>query len=374
MPEVRAHRSGTFCWADLPTTDLDHAIAFYSELFNWRAVESETPEGFGRYVLFQKDGKTVAATYEMEAELRDNGVPAHWESFLATKSVDEQCVRAAELGATVLAPPFDMPGVARMAVLQDPEGATFTLYQAEGEIGSQLLNEPGALCWFELYARDLEVGPKFYADLFGYELKPLKGPGGEPYVMFGIGKAVAAGAMQIRPEWGEMPPAWMPYFQTEDLEAAVARAESHGGAMLMAPMDLPYVGRCALLQDPQGAMFMALQRGAAPAKPAPAKAEVAEAVEEVEEVEAAEEIEAAEVEADLASADVDASEEDDDIAAEVEADLVSADAGETAQAEDAADDDAPADEAVEETADDDDAPADEAAAADDDDENLHGAS
>ena len=38
--------------------------------------------------------------------------------------------------------------------------------------------------------------------------------------------------------------------------------------MLMAPMDLPYVGRCALLQDPQGAIFMALQRGAAPAKPA----------------------------------------------------------------------------------------------------------
>ena len=44
MPEVRAHRSGTFCWADLPTTDLDHAIAFYSELFDWRAVDAETPE------------------------------------------------------------------------------------------------------------------------------------------------------------------------------------------------------------------------------------------------------------------------------------------------------------------------------------------
>ncbi|MCA9657302.1 MAG: VOC family protein [Myxococcales bacterium] len=367
MPEVRAHRSGTFCWADLPTTDLDHAIAFYSELFNWRAVDAETPEGFGRYVLFLKDGKTVAATYEMEAELRDNGVPAHWESFLATKAVDEQCARAAELGATVIAPPFDMPGVARMAVLQDPEGATFTLYQAEGEIGSQLLNEPGALCWFELYSRDLEVGPKFYADLFGYELKPLKGPGGEPYVMFGIGKAVAAGAMQIRPEWGQMPPAWMPYFQTEDLEAAVARAESHGGAMLMAPMDLPYVGRCALLQDPQGAIFMALQRGAAPAKPAPAKAEVVEEVEEVEEVEALEEIDDAE---EVAQADVDAGDDDDDdIAAQVEADLVSADAGEPDEAE-ADDDEADAD-AGDETADDDETPADEADA--DDDANHHNA-
>ena len=183
----------------------------------------------------------------------------------------------------------------------------------------------------------------------------------------GIGKAVAAGAMQIRPEWGQMPPAWMPYFQTEDLEAAVARAESHGGAMLMAPMDLPYVGRCALLQDPQGAIFMALQRGAAPAKPAPAKAEVVEEVEEVEEVEALEEIDDAE---EVAQADVDAGDDDDDdIAAQVEADLVSADAGEPDEAE-ADDDEADAD-AGDETADDDETPADEADA--DDDANHHNA-
>jgi len=328
MPEVRAHRSGTFCWADLPTTDLDHAIAFYSELFNWRAVDAETPEGYGRYVLFQKNGKTVAAAYAMEEELAESGVAAHWESFIATKAVDELSARAAELGATVVAPPFDMPGVARMAVLADPEGATFTLYQATPEIGTQLLNEPGAPCWFELYARDLETSTGFYANLFGYELRNAVGLGGAPYVQFGIGKGAAAGAMQLRPEWGDMPPMWAVYFQTDDLDAAIARAESHGGDLLMAPTQVPGVGRFAMLCDPQGASFMLMEMGA-PARKSPPPAPALEAVEEIEaasdEADASDDA-SAEPDADNRSADDD-DDDDDDIAGEVEAGLVDAGTG-----------------------------------------------
>ncbi|MCB9701920.1 MAG: VOC family protein [Myxococcales bacterium] len=262
MPEVRAHRPGTFCWADLPSTELDRAIAFYSELFNWSANEAEMPEGAGRYVIFQKDGKNVAAAYEMPEAMIAEGVPAHWESYIATRNVDELTARAAELGATVVAEPHDMPGVARMAVLADPEGASFTLYQAQGEIGAQRLNEPGALCWYELYARDLESGSAFYADLFGYEIRRGLGSGGQPYYQFGIGAGAAAGAMQLREEWGEMPAMWMVYFQTDDLDAAIARAESHGGAMIMAPTEVPGVGRFTMLSDPQGAYFMIMEMGA----------------------------------------------------------------------------------------------------------------
>ncbi len=272
MPEVRAHRSGTFCWADLPTTDLDHAIAFYSELFNWRAVETGSAEE-GRYVLFQRDGKTVAGAYPMPAEMAQSGAAPRWDSYLATKAIDELCARAQELGATVVRPPSDLPGVARMAQLRDPEGASFTLYQAEGSIGAEILNESGALCWFELYARDLEQSTRFYADLFGYELRTMAGLGGVPYVQLGIGKGAAGGAMQIRPEWGEMPPMWAVYFQTDDLDAAILRAESHGGDLLMAATEVPGVGRFAMLSDPQGASFMVMQLGAAAVSATPPSSE-----------------------------------------------------------------------------------------------------
>jgi len=233
------------------------------------------PEGYGRYVLFQKEGKTVAAAYAMEPELAESGAAARWESFIATKAVDELCTRAQELGATIVTEAFDMPGVARMAVLADPEGAAFTLYQAAGEIGTQLLNEPGAPCWFELYARDLAQSTSFYAELFGYELRNATGLGGAPYVQLGIGKGAAGGAMQLRPEWGEMPPMWAVYFQTDDLDAAIARAESHGGDLLMAASEVPGVGRFAMLCDPQGASFMVMQMGAVASKPAKVEEPVA---------------------------------------------------------------------------------------------------
>ena len=370
MPEVRAHRSGTFCWADLPTTDLDHAIAFYSELFDWRAVDAETPEGYGRYVLFQKNGKTVAAAYAMEEEeLSESGVAARWESFIATKAVDELTARAAELGATVVAPPYDMPGVARMAVLTDPEGATFTLYQADPEIGTQLLNEPGAPCWFELYARDLGTSTRFYADLFGYELRDAVGLGGAPYVQLGIGKGAAAGAMQLRPEWGDMPPMWAVYFQTDDLDAAISRAESHGGDLLMAPTQVPGVGRFAMLCDPQGASFMLMEMGAPARKsPPPAPAAPPAELEVVEELEAVEAADVEELEA-VEAADVDEADE-------VEPDAIDAADDENAEAEaDAGDDDAEADasdDAAEADASDDAAEADSSADDDDDDDDIAG--
>jgi len=329
MPEVRAHRSGTFCWADLPTTDLDHAIAFYSELFNWRAVDSETPEGYGRYVLFQKEGKTVAAAYAIEED-PESGVAARWDSFIATKAVDELSARAAELGATVITPPFDMPGVARMAVLADPEGATFTLYQAGPEIGTQLLNEPGAPCWFELYARDLETSTGFYAELFGYELRNVVGLGGAAYVQLGIGKGAAAGAMQLRPEWGDMPPMWAVYFQTDDLDAAITRAESHGGDLLMAPTPVPGVGRFAMLCDPQGASFMLMEMDT-PARKSPSQTPTTKLeVVNAEAIEAADEAEASPP-SDDPSPSAEADDYDDDITLEVEAGL--ADAGTSAQVE-----------------------------------------
>ena len=297
MPEVRAHRSGTFCWADLPTTDLDHTIAFYSELFNWRAIETGSEEQ--RYVLFQREGKTVAGAYPITAEQIENGAGPRWSSYLATKAIDELCAQAQELGATLVMPPCDVPGVARMAVLRDPEGAAFTLYQAQGSIGAEVLNEPGALCWFELYARDLEQSTRFYADLFGYELRTMAGLGGVPYVQLGIGKGAAGGALQIRPECAEVPPMWAVYFQTDDLDAAILRAESHGGNLLMAATEIPGVGRFAMLSDPQGASFMVMQMGAAAPSSTPPTSENES------------DLEAADLEEDL-----------EDIASEVEAGLM----------------------------------------------------
>jgi hypothetical protein len=51
------------------------------------------------------------------------------------------------------------------------------------------------------------------------------------------------------------PPFWQPYVAVEDPDATTAKAKELGGAALMEPMDVPKVGRLAVLRDPQGATF-----------------------------------------------------------------------------------------------------------------------
>jgi len=60
---------------------------------------------------------------------------------------------------------------------------------------------------------------------------------------------------QIRPDMGDFPPCWLPYFMVDDVDASAKKVTSLGGKVHMGPQDIPNVGRFATVSDPQGAMF-----------------------------------------------------------------------------------------------------------------------
>src|SRR5258708_6124729 len=143
MPEFSSHAPGTFCWPELSTTDQKSAVAFYGTLFGWDVVES--PMGPGEtYSMFNIKGKSVGAAYSMRPEERQQSVPPHWNAYVSVANTDEAVKRAQSLGAKVLAPAFDVMDAGRMAVLQDPTGAAFCVWQAGKHSGAALLREPGA--------------------------------------------------------------------------------------------------------------------------------------------------------------------------------------------------------------------------------------
>jgi predicted enzyme related to lactoylglutathione lyase len=72
---------------------------------------------------------------------------------------------------------------------------------------------------------------------------------------------MAAGMLPITAEMGDVPPHWLPYFQVENTDAIVARAEKLGAKTWVPPMDVPTVGRLAILADPQGASFAVIKLG-----------------------------------------------------------------------------------------------------------------
>jgi predicted enzyme related to lactoylglutathione lyase len=256
MTEFSSHAPGTFSWVELATTDQSAGVAFYRALFGWEVREAPISQG-EIYSMFQMRGKDVAAAYTMMADERQMGVRPHWNLYISVASADDAARRAESLGATVLAPPFDVMEHGRMAVLQDPSGAVFCVWQPKAHVGARILNEPGALCWSELTTRDPQAAETFYTKLFGWTAKHGAASAQVDYTEFGLpGQPPGAGMMKMPDDMpAAVPSYWMPYFQVADCDTSTATAQQLGATLMVGPTDIPGTGRFAILIDPQGAIF-----------------------------------------------------------------------------------------------------------------------
>lgn len=251
MGERTSYAPGLFCWVDLGTTDARAAKDFYSGLFGW--IAEDMPAGdAGTYTMLRLDGKDVCALYEQPEEQRAQGVPPNWQSYVSVEDIEAAAERAKSLGATVLAEPFDVMDVGRMAVIQDPTGAVFSLWQSGRHFGAGLVNAPGALSWNQLNTNDVEGARKFYAQLFGWEDETFE-EDGATYLTVSVDGWRNGGIMTM-PEGVQAPPHWLVYFAVEDVEAAAAKVRELGGEVIVPPMDVP-AGRITVARDPQGAVF-----------------------------------------------------------------------------------------------------------------------
>jgi len=247
-----ANPPGSFSWVELGSSDAGAARAFYTELFGWSV--DETPMGDGPpYVRFRLDGLDVAAMYQVDPN-QPNAVPDNWGAYVSVDDVDAAVARADELGGSILVPPFDVMTAGRMAVLADPQGATFSLWQAGDHCGVMVRGEPGSLCWNELLTNDPGKAQGFYCELFGWEAMTADMPIG-PYTSFFRGGTPVGGMVMLQAEWGDVPPHWVVYFAVADCDEAVQRGSELGADLIVPAMDVPEVGRFAWLRDPVGAVF-----------------------------------------------------------------------------------------------------------------------
>jgi hypothetical protein len=252
MPEVTVHAPGAFCWMELATTDRKAATTFYADVLGWDFETHEMPGGVGAYTMVRHGGRELGGLYELNAEMRAQGIPPHWLSYINVESADDSTNRAEAAGAEIKMGPMDVMDIGRMAVIQDPTGAVFAVWQAKKHRGAAVVNEPGTVCWHELVTRDLPAAKKFYGEAFGYQLadQPM-GPISYTFLM--AAGARQAGMMAVTPEMGPVPSHWMIYVAVDDCEARLARAEAGGATVLVPPRDVPGVGRFATFLDPQGA-------------------------------------------------------------------------------------------------------------------------
>ncbi len=273
MPNIDKHPPGAFCWIELATTDQKAAKSFYGSLFGWAANDFPMgPNDF--YSVFKLQGRDVAAACTIRPEQRSQGVPPHWMIYVAVESADESAKKAAQLGGKVLAPAFDVFDVGRMAVLEDPTGAIFSVWQPKRHQGTGIAGVDGTLCWADLSTPDPARASQFYSGLFGWkilaedETKALKEGLRKPesraydpssYLHIKNGEAFIGGMPPTAHRNPKIPPHWLAYFVVSDCDKSTDKAKQIGAAVHMAPMTMEKVGRWSILADPQGAVFSVFQ-------------------------------------------------------------------------------------------------------------------
>jgi uncharacterized protein len=252
MSERSGYAPGTPCWIDLGTPDQDAAAEFYGGLFGWSVEEDENAEQTGGYRVATLKGKAVGGVMKLMQE----GQPPAWSTYVCVEDVDATVARAREAGGSVMVEPMDVLDYGRMAFLSDPTGAVFGLWQPGRNIGAGLVNEPGAFSWTEINTRDPEAARSFYSDVFGWSLEDKEFEGVGTYTTINVDGKAVGGLVDITGRMpDEVPAHWLVYFGVEDADETVAKARELGGATAVGPLDIPGVGRFAVVQDPFGAVF-----------------------------------------------------------------------------------------------------------------------
>jgi uncharacterized protein len=247
MAERTEYAPGIPNWVDLQTSDQAGAKEFYTALFGWSYDDQPIDEN-SVYSMSTIRGKHAAAIAPLPPQ---QGIPPHWNTYVAAADVDATVGRVSGAGGTVVMPPMDVMDAGRMAVIADPTGAMICVWQAKNNIGAQVVNEPGAFTWSELSTSDVDTAGAFYSKVFGWT--PQQPFPDMDYTVFQNGDRVIGGAMKSPVEG--MPSYWLVYFDVDDTDATVQTARGKGATIMVEPTDIPEVGRFAVITDPQGATF-----------------------------------------------------------------------------------------------------------------------
>ena len=280
MLERDGYPAGVPCWVDTGQPDPEAAVEFYGGLFGWEFEDRMPADSPGRYFVAQLRGRDVAAVGSQPEQAPPT---PGWNTYVWVDSADDATAKVKAAGGNALMEPFDVLDAGRMAVLTDPEGAVFCVWQAKEHKGAQLVNEPGTWNFSELNTRDPEGAKAFYGTVFGWEAETLDYGEGQTTMwrLPGYGDFLERRDPDLRrrmaadgaPEgfedavaWlipmtsdqypDDVPPHWNVTFAVDDADAVADRAAKLGGQVRVPPFDAPFV-RMTVVSDPQGAAFTA---------------------------------------------------------------------------------------------------------------------
>jgi len=249
----------------LMTPDVARAREFYGSVFNWDIEDVQVPgpgceEGVDISCAMIDTGAVPSGQMIEMAGPQWEGVPPHWMVQIVVDDLDRTVARCVELGGVVRAPRKDVPGVGAFAMLDDPQGAVFGIWQQLGERGPDPAprDPANAFSWAELNTSDNDDASSFYGGLFeSWTFEPWEmGEGFPPYVRLQTGESICGGIIEIEEiAQGKFPANWLTYINVADVETAKEKIAAHGGMLIIDSTVIPGAGCFAVFMDPLGATF-----------------------------------------------------------------------------------------------------------------------
>lgn len=244
---------GTPTWIDLGIPDLDGAMAFYGSLFGWEFDIG--PEEYGRYTMCLLRGRPVAALMPSP----DPSAGAFWwNMYLATADCDATAERIRSVGGTVVTAPDDVMDQGRMAIVVDPVGAQFGLWEGRAHVGCQIVNEPGSLVRNDLVTADPASAREFYVAVFGFTLDRNEDLPDMDFTFLRRPDGHEVGGIFGNPAATRS--AWATTFEVDDTDAVLQRARAGGGSV--GEVSEMVYGRLASIVDPFGVELSVITRAA----------------------------------------------------------------------------------------------------------------
>jgi uncharacterized protein len=261
--EGRTDAGAAFIWYELMTPDPEASKAFYDAVVGWDIGPAAAE--YNGYRRINAGSGAAGGVLPLTDEMQQHGARPTWLGYIHVPDVDEAVSAIEKAGGKALMPAFDIPGIGRIAMVTDPQGAPFYVMKptppegqpdAESDVFSP--NEVGRCAWNELCTTDLEAARRFYPQQFGWKLGDVMpmGPMGDYQFIEQGGRMI--GAMFAPPG---RPPAWRFCFRVASLEKSVEAVRSGGGEILFGPTEVPGGGRIIQATDPHGAFFMVIEGG-----------------------------------------------------------------------------------------------------------------
>lgn len=235
---------GTIIWRDLATTAPDKVQPFYHNVFGWN-FESVNDD----YSLITYQGQNIAGMAKMPSNSSTN----YWLPVISTNNVDNTLSQSKLAGGKTLIKKTTLKGRGELAVIQDPQGAVFSILNTFTGDPAPLAKQDGNWIWQEIWTDNISQSQSFYQKLGDFKSTD-KTMLGHSYSYLAINDQPAFGFVK-KPN-AEVPTTWVNYIKVSDINATVEKIELNGGHVLMAPTKEVRNGTVAIIRDPAGAGFV----------------------------------------------------------------------------------------------------------------------